>query len=192
MEQLFIALASCCSHDALESISFYTRRDLPNQISSSLPPLYAHVLKHLFVFRNLWNLALDLPFDLDDDVVEQMAASWPGMRQMVVQFIVTEDHPKITLRSLVAMPKHWRNLVRVTLVLKVSYRDLASLQRDIKGLQENYKVQRIAHPNHSINPAYVLYKFRPREAYSGIEPNNQSPTVLLQVHSHWCPWSPSI
>jgi len=172
-EQLFIALASCCSHDAFQFISFDTPRDPSNQFSFTLPirdppPFPPHVLKHLFVFRKLWYLSLDLPFDLDDNAVEQMAASWPDMQQMVVHFPITEDHPKITLRGLVAIAKHWRDLTRVNLVLKISSSDLASLQRDIEDSQKNHEIKHVALADSwiddDVNPADVttfLHTFFP-------------------------------
>jgi hypothetical protein len=196
-ERLFIALASCCSHDAFQSICFFIR-DLsnhnpfihPRQNPVTLPPFPAHVLRHLLVFRKLWNLVVDLPFDLDDNVVGQMGSSWPGMLQIVVQFPVTEDHPKITLRGLVAIAKHWHQLRRVTLVLKVSARDLASLQRDIEGLQKNNQIGQIvladAWIDNDVNPAHLstfLQTLFPKLFYINVDSRRQMP-VWNQITSH--------
>jgi len=119
-----------------------------------------------------------------------MAASWPEMQQMVVHFPIAKDHPKITLRGLVARAKHWRDLTRLNLVLKISSRDLASLQRDIEDSQKNHDIKHIALADSWIDddvnltvfahalPKFVLCECRFREAYGGMEPNNRSPALF--------------
>jgi hypothetical protein len=132
VERLFVELVSSCSHDVLELIIL--SHPWQDRVEHRLLP--ASILKHLFVFNRLRNISLDLSFDLDDDVVEHMAAAWPRISCMDVHFFVTPgDHPKITLRSLISLVKHCRDLSDLTLVLNVSSHDLASLKRDIDGLQ---------------------------------------------------------
>ena len=134
MERLFVELVSSCSHDVLELIMISHRYPWEDHVELHLLP--ARILKHLFVFNRLRNITLDLLFDLDDDVVEQMATAWPRISCMDVQFFVTPgDHPKITLRSLISLVKHCRDLSSLTLVLNVSSHDLASLKRGIDSLQ---------------------------------------------------------
>ena len=135
-ERLFVELVSSCSHDVLEGIIM----DVTYPTHSNYYPLPARVLEHLFVFRRLWHLGFSISFDLDDNVVEQMAASWPRMRRMDFSLPFTPGgQPKITLRSLISLVKHCRNLSSVTLVLNISSHDLTSLRRGIEDLR-NYQI----------------------------------------------------
>ena len=134
VEQFFVQLHNSCSPDVLESLYLQLRPNPFNGsiISFSFP---AHILKPLLVFRRLQNLSLWLMSDLDDDALEQMAASWPGL----VRFDLGSPggRPKTTLRGLVSLAKHCHSLRTVTVALHISSRDLAYPRKDME-------------PNHSL------------------------------------------
>jgi hypothetical protein len=160
VERLFVELASSFSHDVFQMFTFSTRSKHSNPGPVALRLLPAYVLKQLFVFKQLRHLDLGHLFDLDDNMVEQMAASWPKMQYMAVNFPATpESRPKITLRGLISLTRHCHHLSRLKIALNVSSHGLASLGRDTQSLQPNFQLEQItladSWVDNDVNPAHV-------------------------------------
>jgi len=160
VERLFVELASSFSHDVFQMFTFSIRSEHSNLGPVTLRLLPAYVLKHLFVFKQLRHLDLGHYFDLDDNMVEQMAASWPRMQYMAVNFPATpESRPKITLRGLISLARHCHHLSRLKIALNVSSHGLASLGRDTQSLQPNFQLEQItladSWVDNDVNPAHV-------------------------------------
>jgi hypothetical protein len=160
VERLFVELASSFSHDVFQMFTFSTRSKDSNLGPVAPGLLPAYVLKHLFVFKQLRHLDLGHNFDIDDNTVKQMAASWPRMQHMVVNVRATpESCPKITLWSLISLARHCHHLSYLEIALNVSSRDLASLGRDTQSLQPNFRLENItladSWVDNDVNPAYV-------------------------------------
>ena len=160
VERLFVELASSFSHDVFQMFTFSTRSKHLNPGPVALRLLPAYVLKQLFVFKQLRHLDLGHLFDLDDNMVEQMAASWPRMQHMAVNFPATpESRPKITLRGLISLARHCHHLSHLEIALNVSSLGLASLGRDTQNLQPNFQLEKItladSWVDNDVNPAHV-------------------------------------
>ena len=145
VERLFVELASSFSHDVFQMFTFSTTRSKHSNLGPvALRLLPTYVLKHLFVFKRLQHLDLGHYFDIDDNMVKQMAASWPRMRHMVMNVHATpESRPKITLWSLILLARHCDHLSYLKVPLNVSSHDLASLGRDTQNLQPNFWLENI-------------------------------------------------
>jgi hypothetical protein len=160
VEQLFVELASSFSHDVFQMFTFVIGSNRSNPGPVALRLLPAYVLKHLFVFKQLRHLDLGHYFDIDDNMVEQMAVSWPRMQHIVVNFPGTlESRPKITLRGLISLARHCHHLSHLTIALNVSSHGLASLGRDAQHLQQNFQLEVItladSWVDNDVNPAHV-------------------------------------
>jgi hypothetical protein len=160
VEWLSVELASSFSHDVFQMFTFSIISNHSNPGLVALRLLPAYVLKHLFVFKQLRHLDLGHSFDLDDNAVEQMAASWPRMQYVAMNFPVTpESCPKITLRGLISLARHCHHLSDLTIALNVSSHGLASLGRDIQRLQPNFWLKGItlatSWVDNDVNSAHV-------------------------------------
>jgi hypothetical protein len=148
------------SKSVFQMFTFSTRSKDSNLGPVALHLLPAYVLKHLFVFKQLWHLDLGHNFDIDDTMVKQMAASWPRMQHMVVNVCATpESCPKITLWSLISLARHCHHLSYLEIALNVSSHDLASLGSDTQSLQPNFRLENItladSWVDNDVNPAHV-------------------------------------
>ncbi|KAF8183819.1 hypothetical protein K438DRAFT_2020555 [Mycena galopus ATCC 62051] len=139
-QQLYSALAAHCSHSSLQKIR--VERGHGWTISADDRDAYiigGEILRPLFSFRNLVDLALLHPVgvDLDDDLVREMARAWPHIESLHLP--PKRSHliaARITLKGMHALAEHCPRLHTLHLVFD------ATVVPKIKGKTKKNVCQR--------------------------------------------------
>jgi len=109
-QDLFNALQGHCRHSSVTSIIMDFSDISGHEDEPGIIPIH---LKPLFVFSNLTNVTLGLPygapFDLDDTTMNDLALAWPRIRSLVLKGVYwggTDSYPCVTILGLVPLAQH--------------------------------------------------------------------------------------
>ncbi|KAJ7184631.1 hypothetical protein C8R46DRAFT_983752 [Mycena filopes] len=129
--RLYSTIAAHCAHSSLELLHVqdeWTRKhsDIPPDEEYANFVVNSTTLRILFPFARLTNVILQTHhgFDLDDDVVSELARSWPRIEELKVSS-EADRHilgtlPCVTLLGVLALGRHCPNLHKLELLFNAS------------------------------------------------------------------------
>ncbi|KAF8183815.1 hypothetical protein K438DRAFT_1974844 [Mycena galopus ATCC 62051] len=147
-QQFYGALATHCSHSSLQKISVGRGHWSVPADERDMYAIGGSILRPLFAFSNLVDVALSHPVgvDLDDDEVREMARAWPHIESL--QLPPEPSHritPRVTLKGMHAFAGHCHRLHTLHFVFD------ATVVPKIKGKANKNACQRSLE---SLNVAY--------------------------------------
>jgi hypothetical protein len=122
--QLIKTISTRCSHTNLVSLAVNVA--YPDSDHSVDYPF--STLAPLLAFRNVTNMGfVNVPFDLDDGDIENIAIAWPCLRSLTLLSLPHERRSRLTLTSIVALVKHCLDLETFKLVIHIAVIDFSLL-----------------------------------------------------------------
>ncbi|KAJ6550437.1 hypothetical protein DFH09DRAFT_1168881 [Mycena vulgaris] len=109
-QELHDALSTHCAPASLEIFKLDATDDNDSSASEFVYP--GHLLRSFICFSNLIVVSIEVlnGYELDDEVVSDLAHAWPHLRELRLGTMAHSHHPRTTLLSLHALAQHCLHL----------------------------------------------------------------------------------